>query len=275
MSRRNFCDLGPFAYAISVRKQIIMRHIHNFLHKENYATTRQEAPMPALIHAYSCNMIKRGPGIDLKLQVNKAENIRLACKRMNQLVIRPGESFSFWHYVGKTSRKNGFAEGRVIVNGKLVAGTGGGLCNLANAIHLLAMHSPLTMTELHHHSDALAPDPDGKRTPYSAGTSVNYNYLDLRFRNDTGQPVQLLAWCEGDELHAELRTTQEYPYTYRIVEEDHHFHKSESGQYYRLSKIYRETIARPTGEVVKKELKWDNRSKVMFDPSLIPSEQIR
>lgn len=275
MSRRNFCDLGPFAYAISVRKQIIVRHIHNFLHKENYATTRQEAPMPALIHAYSCNMIKRGPGIDLKLQVNKAENIRLACKRMNQLVIRPGESFSFWHYVGKTSRKNGFAEGRVIVNGKLVAGTGGGLCNLANAIHLLAMHSPLTMTELHHHSDALAPDPDGKRTPYSAGTSVNYNYLDLRFRNDTGQPVQLLAWCEGDELHAELRTTQEYPYTYRIVEEDHHFHKSESGQYYRLSKIYRETIARPTGEVVKKELKWDNRSKVMFDPSLIPSEQIR
>lgn len=275
MSRRNFCDLGPFAYAISVRKQIIVRHIHNFLHKENYATTRQEAPMPALIHAYSCNMIKRGPGIDLKLQVNKAENIRLACKRMNQLVIRPGESFSFWHYVGKTSRKNGFAEGRVIVNGKLVAGTGGGLCNLANAIHLLAMHSPLTMTELHHHSDALAPDPDGKRTPYSAGTSVNYNYLDLRFRNDTGQPVQLLAWCEGDELHAELRTTQEYSYTYRIVEEDHHFHKSESGQYYRLSKIYRETIARPTGEVVKKELKWDNRSKVMFDPSLIPSEQIR
>lgn len=275
MSRRNFCDLGPFAYAISVRKQIIVRHIHNFLHKENYATTRQEAPMPALIHAYSCNMIKRGPGIDLKLQVNKAENIRLACKRMNQLVIRPGESFSFWHYVGKTSRKNGFAEGRVIVNGKLVAGTGGGLCNLANAIHLLAMHSPLTMTELHHHSDALAPDPDGKRTPYSAGTSVNYNYLDLRFRNDTGQPVQLLAWCEGDELHAELRTTQEYPYTYRIVEEDHHFQKSESGQYYRLSKIYRETIARPTGEVVKKELKWDNRSKVMFDPSLIPSEQIR
>lgn len=275
MSRRNFCDLGPFAYAISVRKQIIVRHIHNFLHKENYATTRQEAPMPALIHAYSCNMIKRGPGIDLRLQVNKAENIRLACKRMNQLVIRPGESFSFWHYVGKTSRKNGFAEGRVIVNGKLVAGTGGGLCNLANAIHLLAMHSPLTMTELHHHSDALAPDPDGKRTPYSAGTSVNYNYLDLRFRNDTGQPVQLLAWCEGDELHAELRTTQEYPYTYRIVEEDHHFQKSESGQYYRLSKIYRETIARPTGEVVKKELKWDNRSKVMFDPSLIPSEQIR
>ena len=275
MSRRNFCDLGPFAYAISVRKQIIVRHIHNFLHKENYATTRQEAPMPALIHAYSCNMIKRGPGIDLRLQVNKAENIRLACKRMNQLVIRPGESFSFWHYVGKTSRKNGFAEGRVIINGKLVAGTGGGLCNLANAIHLLAMHSPLTMTELHHHSDALAPDPDGKRTPYSAGTSVNYNYLDLRFRNDTGQPVQLLAWCEGDELHAELRTTQEYHYTYRIVEENHHFHKSESGQYYRLSKIYRETIARPTGEVVKKELKWDNRSKVMFDPSLIPSEQIR
>mgnify|MGYP002520157831 CR=1 FL=1 len=69
-------------------------------------------------------MIKRGPGIDMKLQENKADNIRLACSRMNGLIINPGESFSFWHYVGKTSKRNGFAEGRVIINGKLVAPEG-------------------------------------------------------------------------------------------------------------------------------------------------------
>ena len=190
-------------------------------------------------------MIKRGPGIDPQLQLNKADNIRLACSRMNGVIVNPGETFSFWKLVGKTSKRNGFAEGRVIVNGKLVAGVGGGLCNLANTINLLVMHSPMTITELHHHSDALAP------------------------------PVQLCAWCDGDDLCTELRTTMEFPTTYRLVEEDHHFHQEASGNYYRISKIYLETMDRTTGEVLERRLQWDNRSRVMFDPALIPAEQIR
>ena len=163
----------------------------------------------------------------------------------------------------------------MIVNGKLVAGVGGGLCNLANTINLLVMHSPMTITELHHHSDALAPDPGGVRVPYSAGTSVNYNFVDYRFRNDTEQPVQLCAWCDGDDLCTELRTTMEFPTTYRLVEEGHHFHQEASGNYYRISKIYLETLDRTTGEVLERRLQWDNRSRVMFDPALIPPEQIR
>ena len=124
-------------------------------------------------------------------------------------------------------------------------------------------------------SDALAPDPGGKRVPYSAGTSVNYNFIDYRFRNDTDQPVQLCTWCDGDLLCAEFRTTKEYPNTYRIVEEGHHFHKEDNGKYYRISKIFRETVSRETGEVVGRELNWNNHSEVLFDYSLIPEEQIR
>lgn len=275
MARKNFCELSPTAYWLSQQKEILKRHIRNLLGNERYAACFQDDKLPVLISSHSGNMIKRGPGIDPVLQENKAANIRLACSKMNGVVISPGESFSFWHYVGKTSRKNGFADGRVIVNGKLVSGTGGGLCNLANTIHLLVLDSPMTVTEVHHHSDALAPDPGGVRVPYSAGTSVNYNYVDFRFRNDTDQPVQLCTWCDGDTLCAELRTTTEYPWTYRIVEEGHHFHKEDNGHYYRISRIYRETLDRATGEVIKRELNWDNRSRVMFDPTLIPQDQIR
>lgn len=243
--------------------------------KEKYACDREQGKLEVLVSERHNNMIKRGPGIDEQLQKNKADNIRLACSRINGLIIRPGETFSFWKRVGKTSKRNGFAEGRVIVNGKLVAGVGGGLCNLANNINLLVLHSPLTITEVHHHSDALAPDPGGKRVPFSAGTSVNYNFIDYRFRNDTQQPVQLCTWCEGDDLFTELRTTEPFPVTFRIVEEGHHFHQEPNGNFYRISKIYRETIDRATGETIKRELIWDNHSKVMFDYSLIPKEQIR
>lgn len=276
MARKKlFCELCPAAYVISLHKEIWKRRIANLLSRERYSDTRRMDRLPVVVVARSNDMIKRGPGIDLQLQLNKADNIRLACGRLDGRVIGPGESFSFWKYVGKTSRANGFKEGRVIVNGRLVAGIGGGLCNLANTIHQLVMHSPLTITEVHHHSDALAPDPEGRRVPYSAGTSVNYNFIDFRFRNDTDRPVQLCTWCVGDNLHAELRTTEEFPYTYNIVEEDHHFHKEDSGEFYRMSRIYREIYCRKTGKLIRRELKRANRSRVMFDYSLIPAELIR
>ena len=273
--RKLFCEISPTTYAIALQKQIATRHIKNWLSKEKFATHRQEEKLPVVVYSSSNNMIKRGPGIDPQLQLNKAENIRLACSKMNGLIVNPGETFSFWKLVGKTSKRNGFAEGRVIINGRLVAGVGGGLCNLANTINLLVMHSPLTITEVHHHSDALAPDPGGKRVPFSAGTSVNYNFIDLRFRNDTEQPVQLCTWCEGDDLFTELRTTAPYPTTYRIVEEGHHFHQEGNGKFYRVSKIYRETVDRASEKVLKKELIWDNHSEVMFDYNLIPRELIK
>ena len=276
MARKKlFCELCPATYAISLQKEIWKRRLANLLSGERYSDTRRADRLPVVVVARSNNMIKRGPGIDLQLQLNKADNIRLACSRLDGRVISPGESFSFWRCVGKTSRANGFKEGRVIINGRLVAGVGGGLCNLANTIHQLVMHSPLTVTEVHHHSDALAPDPDGRRIPYSAGTSVNYNFIDFRFRNDTDRSVQLCIWCEGDNLHAELRTTEEFPYTYQIVEEDHHFHKEDNGDYYRISTIYRETYCRKTGKLIRRELKLANRSKVMFDYNLIPEGLIR
>ncbi len=273
--RKLFCEISPTTYAIALQKQILTRHIKNWTSNVKFAHHHQHDKLPVVVHSSSNNMIKRGPGIDPQLQLNKADNIRLACSRINGIIITPGETFSFWKLVGKTSAKNGFAAGRVIKNGNLVAGVGGGLCNLANTINLLVMHSPLTITELHHHSDALAPDPGGKRVPYSAGTSVNYNFVDYRFRNDTNQPVQLCTWCEGDNLLTELRTTKQFSTTYRLVEEGHHFALEPDGHYYRISKIYRDTLDRSTGNLIERHLQWDNHSRVMFDPSLIPAHQLQ
>jgi vancomycin resistance protein VanW len=149
-------------------------------------------------------------------------------------------------------------------------GVGGGLCNLGNTLHLLVLHSPLTVTEVHYHSDALAPD-HGKRVPMSAGTSVSYNYIDFRFRNDTDQPFQLSVKVEGEEMYAALRCLHPIPYDYAITEEGHHFEK-DGDTYYRVSKIYRETTDLRTGEVTDKTLIRDNRSEVMFDPAEIPAE---
>lgn len=198
----------------------------------------------------------------------------LACNKINGTVIHPGEVFSFWRTIGKATKRKGYKPGRVIVKEKLKPETGGGLCNLGNTINLLVLHSPLEIVEFHKHSDALAPDQGGKRVPLSSGTSVYYNYIDYRFKNNSDQDVQLFVWCENEKLYGELRSQKEFPYKYEIVEEDHHF-KKEGDKYYRISKIYRNTIEKDTGNIINKELIWDNHSLVMFDYYLIPKELIR
>ncbi|HRR75645.1 MAG: VanW family protein [Ruminococcus sp.] len=268
-----FCDINPTCYAISEQKEICVRHIHDIMGKEKFAEHYLHGLLPNLVWEQGSHLIKHGKGIDMRLQYNKAVNIRLACVKLNELIIRPGETFSFWHTIGKTTKRRGFKDGRVIIGGKLIPGIGGGLCNLSNTLHRLVLHSPLEVTEFHSHSDALAPD-EGERVPFSSGTSVSYNYIDYRFRNNTDQNIQLIVWCDKEELHAELRSQRPFPYRYELSEEDHHF-AEENGKFYRISKIYKDSYDRETGELVNKELVLDNHSEVMYDYDLIPKELIR
>lgn len=271
--KKLFCEISPLTYAISKSKEKLKRHLQDFLSKEKFAKTKMRGKLPNVVSSYSSELIKKGKGIDPQLQKNKEINIRLASAKINKIVIHPGEVFSFWRTVGKTTKRKGYRDGRIISGDKLIPGLGGGLCNLGNTIHLLVLHSPLTVVEFHGHSDALAPD-HGERIPFSSGTSVSYNYIDYRFKNNTQQDVQLLLWCEGGKLYGELRSEQEFPQYYELYEEDHHFHK-EGNKYYRISKIYRRVIDRTSGKIVDKQLVRDNHSEVMYDYDLIPKELIR
>ena len=270
---KNFCDINPMCFAISEQKEILKRHIKNAMDKTPQAHTLYKKKLPNVLSYNSSHLIKHGKGIDPVLQKNKAVNIKIACKKLNGMIIRPGEEFSFWRTIGKTTKRKGYRKGRVLVQSELKPDFGGGLCNLANTINLLVLHSPMKITELHTHSDALAPDAHG-RVPFSSGTSISYNYVDYRFKNTTKQNLQLFVWCADNMLHGELRNQRPFPMEYDLVEEDHHFHK-EGDTYYRISKIYQTTTSKKTGKVVKKDLIWDNHSKVLFDYSQIPPDQIR
>ena len=271
--KKLFCELNPACYAISMQKEIVKRHLKDLKSKDKFCKTIEKKKLPNVVYEYSSHMIKKGKGIDPVLQENKAVNIELACSKINGMIIHPGETFSFWRVVGKPTKRKGYKDGRVIEKNKLKPGLGGGLCNLGNTIHRMVLHSPLDVVESHYHSDALAPD-GGKRVPLSTGTSISYNNIDLRFKNNTDQDIQILLRCEDGNLIGELRSEKEFPYTYDLLEENHHF-KKEGEKYFRVSKIYRETNDRKSKKVVKKELVRDNHSEVMFDYDLIPKELIK
>lgn len=273
MARKLFCELHPICYEISRNKEILRRHLRDWLSREPFAVRHSLEELPHIVKSHTSVLVRKLHGVDISLQENKVTNIELACEKINGIVIAPGETFSFWRIVGRPTSRKGYKDGLVIAKKGFIAGVGGGLCQMANMIHWLVLNSPLEVTELHHHSDALFPD-ERRRVPFGTGTSVSYNYIDYRFRNSTDQPVQILVWCENGELCGELRSQRPFPYRYKLIEENHHFRR-EGEKYYRISQVYRTAIDRTTGKETAKELILDNHSAVLYDYSLIPKEQIR
>lgn len=273
MGRKLFCELNPLFYDISVFKERTKRNVKNKLDKGVLAKNKDSNELPNIVKSHTSIILRKLHNVDMNLQVNKKTNLQIAASKINGLIIHPGEIFSFWYLVGYPTSKKGYKEGLVISRHGLTRDVGGGLCQLANMIHYLVLNSPLEDVELHHHSDALFPD-ERRRVPFGTGTSVFYNYLDYRFKNNTDVDVQLLLWVDDDVLCGELRSEKEFPYRYKLEEENHHF-KKEGNKYYRISQVYKITIDKKTNKEINKELILDNHSEVMYDYSLIPESEIR
>lgn len=274
MGRKLFCEYGPVAYSISLFKEARKKELKDLLAGRRFAVEKDKENLEYIWKGDSKILIRKLHGVDMQLQKNKVVNLQLAGEKIDGIIVKPGEEFSFWKLVGKTTRKKGYLDGLMISNGKMMQDVGGGMCQMANMIHWLVLHTPLTVTELHHHSDALFPD-ERRRAPFGTGTSIAYKSIDYRFKNTTEYPVQIRIWLDDTFLYGEIRSTAELPDRYRLVEEDSHYARESDGKFYRNSKVYRIITDRTTKEVKAKELILDNHSKVMYDYDLIPKDQIR
>ena len=274
MSRRLFCEYGPLAYKISLFKEARKKDLKDLIQGKKFAKKRQMENFEYIWKGDTKVLLRKLHGVDMELQKNKVVNLKLASKKIDGIIVNPGEEFSFWNLVGNATEKKGYVEGLVISNSKMKKGIGGGLCQMANMIHWLVLHTPLTVTELHHHSDALFPD-EKRRVPFGTGTSISYKALDYRFKNTTPYPIQIRVWLDDKFLYGEIRSNVELKEKYKIVEEDNYYAKDVDGKFYRNSKVYRIIMDKETHEEKKKELILNNHSQVMYDYDLIPKEQIR
>ena len=139
---------------------------------------------------------------------------------------------------------------------------------ITNLIHWMVLHSELTITE-HHHHDGLDLFPDfNRQIPFGTGTSIVYNYLDYRVKNNTSRTYQLLVWVDGEYLRGELRADQEQPNSYHIYAKDEFFSR-EDGIVYRNGTVVRDTIDKLTGNHKQSEVIRTNHAKVMYDTSTL------
>lgn len=262
--RKLFCEISPLTHKISTRKCILLRKLRDFFSKEKFAKKKEAEKLPVLVYKHNSLIRRKLGNVDLQLQDNKAVNLSISAPKVSGIVIKPQETFSFWKLVGEATQKKGYKPGLTIKQGAASKGVGGGMCQFTNLIHWMILHTPLEIVE-HHHHDNIDLFPDfGRKVPFGTGTSVAYNYLDYRFKNNTNQPFQIIVYTTDEYLCGELRTTEPLTYSYHINCQDEYFSR-EGEDVYRNSKIYRSIIDKQTGNEISKELIKVNHAKVMYD----------
>ena len=263
-----FSQWSPLTYRLAVEKNIAQRKVKDALSGVKFAQQRQEDPLPHLIYAHN-SLIRRTLGqVDPRLQDNKAVSLGLAAPCVDGILLRPGETFSFWRLVGRCTAKRGFLPGMVLHNGVPKEGVGGGMCQFTNLLHWMALHSDLTITERHHHDNYdLFPD-FGRQVPFGVGTSILYNYLDYRLRNDTNLVWQIRVHSDGQYLRGELRCSAPMDHAWHISCEEEYFSREMDG-WYRNNKVFRRKVDKRTGNTLETALLQQAHAKVLYDESYI------
>lgn len=235
------------------------------LDDKKYSSTKSTEKLSNRIKKHQSVLLKKLGDNNEQLQINKVTNLKIAASRLNGILIKPNETFSFCKLVGLPTKRKGYLLGMELSFGEAKAGIGGGICQLSNLIHWLVIHSPLTVIERYHHSFDPFPD-DGRVLPFGSGATVFYNYLDYQFQNNTNHTFQINLWFSEKCLEGELRIDTELDYAYHVFEKDHAFLKIE-GQFYRKNEIWREKILKfESGRVIDTELLTKNFARVTYVP---------
>jgi vancomycin resistance protein VanW len=253
----------PFLYQMRIRQLRLRRHLSNLSQSARFSRTRSAEKLPFICKKHQSLLRRRLGSTDPILQENKITNLRISLGRLDGIVIQPGETFSFWKAVGKTTSRKGYIEGLLLSQGGVTAGVGGGICQLANLLFWLALHSPLEIKERHHHSFDPFPD-EGRVLPFGSGASVFYNYVDLRFYNPTGHAFQFHLWLTDRHLKGTLASDREWPLAYHMEERSHRFLQRD-GKNFRENEIWRKTVDKQTGNTLSEDMLIHNFAEVKYD----------
>ena len=228
-----------------------------------FASEKNHKNLPFTSKKHQSLLRRRLGNSDPRLQENKIKNLQIACPAIDGILVRPGQIFSFWRLIGEATENKGYFEGMQLSRGEVVRGVGGGLCQLANLLYWMALHTPFEIAERHHHS--FDPFPDENRVlPFGSGAGVFYNYVDLRFFNPTTLTFQIRLWLTDDHLKGAIYADRETSNSYHVFERNHRFLQHD-GRNFRENEIWRAVIDRRTGNRVSEELLVKNHSEIKYE----------
>jgi vancomycin resistance protein YoaR len=131
-------------------------------------------------------------------------NIELSAAAINNVVLGPGDYFSYNEVVGPRTEETGYQPAPEIINKELVMGIGGGICQTSSTLFNAIDQTGVTITAITHHSKSVGYVPEGR------DATVAWGGPDFKFMNDKEYPILLKAKMdkENGTLTVEVRTAQ-------------------------------------------------------------------
>lgn len=126
---------------------------------------------------------------------NRIFNIKRALQQYENVLIAPGEEFSFVKYLGEVDGEHGYLPELVIKYNKTEPEFGGGICQVSSTVFRAAIYSGLKITERRNHAYAVQ-----YYKPIGMDATIYIPKPDLRFTNNTPGHILMQSVIVGDNL---------------------------------------------------------------------------
>ncbi|MBQ3420405.1 MAG: VanW family protein, partial [Romboutsia sp.] len=128
----------------------------------------------------------------------RGSNVENAANKIDDLLLMPGEEFSYENSVGPVIESNGYKYAPVISGGKLVNGIGGGVCQVSSTLYNTQLNAGILPTERRNHSKAVSYVPRGLDATLASGS------IDYKFKNTYEYPLVINTKAENGKLTIEI-----------------------------------------------------------------------
>ena len=180
---------------------------------------------------------------------SRGTNIYIAAKSTSDILIMPGDTFSYNKSTGARTWSNGYKTAKVIVNGKYVNGEGGGVCQVSTTIYNAALISGLEIQEVHNHTYPSHYVPKGR------DAAVSYGYIDFKFKNNFAHPIYIKNIVSNGAITSKIYgCSQDREKLYIRTQESHEKDKI-------IVKTYRVFLGEENNKI-REELVSENKYKI-------------
>ena len=122
---------------------------------------------------------------------DRTTNLRIACRKINDKVVLPGETFSYNKTLGERTPAAGYKNAKVYENGEVVDGIGGGICQISSTLYNSVLKANMDIVERRNHQFVTSYTPAGR------DATVVYRLTDFKFKNTRKTAVRIKASCSN------------------------------------------------------------------------------
>lgn len=273
MSRKRLTQVFPFLLPLRKWQRKKLFYLKMRLDGSRYAKKTTENLLPNTVFETSSLMLNENSGFDMKYQINKVHNLKLAAKTINKVLIEPNDTFSFWQLVRWADRYEKYKDGLNLVNGKIVGSYGGGLCQLSNMLFWLFLHTPLTIVERHGHA-ALSFPSTTDDLPCGTDATINEGWLDLKVCNETDNTFQIVISFDDNFMYGRILSQNPVNIDYSVFNSSVSYIKRNE-KIYQIASVCRSETDKKTCRQTEKNL-YVNQCEIAYElPDSITIEEER